>query len=415
VRLGVARIVAAVALLCVASGQTDRVLAQGEDEQRKQAPTIDPNTGKRLNEAIDALTAEKYDAARAALDKIKVERLSPYERGRYEQIYAETDRGQGRYDSARGHLQAAIDSGGLNEIELDQIRFQIAQLYLAEERWQEGIAALNQWFGTTKKPNANAYYMLAIAYYQIEDYASALVPAEKAVEIAEKPNESWLQLLLALRIEREEYREAVPILHQMIQISPLKKEHWLQLSSVQAALEEYDKALVPLQVAYHAGLLSEDADLRRLVDLLLNQEIPHRAGLILTKALDEKKVEEDAALFEKLGNCWIAAREYDKAIAPLGRAAELSSEGDLYVRLAEVQVQREDWRGASEALRHALDKGGLKDLGDAQLLMGIAYFNLNEPVEARGWFQRAADHPKSKQQAESWIRHIEIRLQDASG
>jgi tetratricopeptide (TPR) repeat protein len=412
---GAARIVAAIALACLV-GNLGGVRALAQDEkQRTEAPRIDPNTGKRLNEAIEALRAEKYDVARLALGKINVGRLSPYERGRYEQIYAETDRAQGRYESARTHLQAAIESGGLNELELDQMRFQIAQLNMAEERWKEGITALNEWFATTKKPNANAYYMLALAHYQLDDYASALEPAQKAVDLAEKPNEHWLQLLLALRIEREEYEKAIPILHRMIEISPRKREHWAQLSSVEGALGDYGKALAPLQIAYHAGMLTTDTDLHRLVDLLLNQDIPHRAALILGKAVDEKRVGEDAVLFEKLGNCWIAAREYDKAIAPLGRAAEMSEHGDLYVRVAEVQVQREDWRGATEALRHALDKGGLKQPGDAELLMGIAFFHQNQLPEARSWFQRAAGRAESKGQAESWIRHVDNRLERASG
>ncbi|MGH2571774.1 MAG: hypothetical protein ACRDGR_11135, partial [bacterium] len=128
-RPGIARIVAVVALACAVVGLgAARALAQAEDEQRKEAPRIDPNTGKRLNEAIEALTKASYEAARAALGKIHVDRLSPYERGRYEQIHAETDRAQERYESARTHLQAAIESGGLNEIEMDQVRFQIAQL-----------------------------------------------------------------------------------------------------------------------------------------------------------------------------------------------------------------------------------------------------------------------------------------------
>ena len=414
-RSGVARIVVATALACLVVGPGGvRVLAQDEKE-RTEAPRIDPSTGKRLNEAIEALRAEKYDLARLALGKINVSRLSPYERGRYEQIYAETDRAQARYDSARTHLQAAIESGGLNELELDQVRFQIAQLHMAEEHWKEGITALNEWFTTTKKPNANAYYMLALAYYQLDDYASALEPAQKAVDLAEKPNENWLQLLLALRIEREEYEEAIPILKRMIAISPRKREHWTQLSSVQSALGDYGKALVALQVAYHAGLLTTDSDLHRLVDLLLNQDIPHRAALILGKAVDEKKVGEDAVLFEKLGNCWIAARDYDEAITPLGRAAEMSENGDLYVRIAEVQVQREDWRGATDALRRALDKGGLKDPGDAELLMGIAFFHQNQLTEARSWFQRAAGRAESKGQAEGWIRHVDSRLESSAG
>jgi hypothetical protein len=32
----------------------------------------------------------------------------------------------------------------------------------------------------------------------------------------------------------------------------------------------------------------------------------------------------DAAVYEKLANCWIAAREFERAVAPLQRAGALA-------------------------------------------------------------------------------------------
>jgi tetratricopeptide (TPR) repeat protein len=50
----------------------------------------------------------------------------------------------------------------------------IAQLYFVQERWQDGIDALNKWFEMTDTPNANAYVLLAQGYYQLKDYDKAL-------------------------------------------------------------------------------------------------------------------------------------------------------------------------------------------------------------------------------------------------
>ena len=54
---------------------------------------------------------------------------------------------------------------------------------LPEEKWREGAAALEEWFRTAQNPNGAAYYLLAVAYYQQEDYKRALVPAQKAVDL----------------------------------------------------------------------------------------------------------------------------------------------------------------------------------------------------------------------------------------
>jgi tetratricopeptide (TPR) repeat protein len=375
------------------------------------APAIDPLTGKRINEALEHVNAQRWAQAKAVLGKLNLDRLSPYERSRVEQILGAIDHAQDDYGGARAHFEQAITAGGLNDLEQSQVRFQIAQLFMAEERWKEGAAALQTWFATAENPNSAAYYLLAVAYYQQGDHKSALGPAQKAIELSEKPQESWLQLLLALRLEREEHRAAVPILRRLLAVAPDKKTYWIQLSAVNGALGSYEEALAPLQVAYNAGMLTEDGEIRRLADLLVFLDIPYRAAQILTQALEAKQVNADGKLHEKLANCWVAAREYDKAVPPLRRAADLADSGDLYVRLGEVQVQREDWDGAADALQRGLQKGRLKDTGNAQLLMGVASYSRKQPQEARTWFERARAHSKTRTQAEGWLRHIDQEVE----
>ena len=380
-----------------------------EEEKKPPPQSIDAATGKILTEAIEALNAENYSAATQAIAKIKLDGLSPYERSRVEQILATIDHSQDKYASARGHLEAAITAGGLNEVEISQTKYQIAQLFLAEEKWKEGAAALEDWFATAPKPNSAAYYLLAVAYYQQELYARALAPAQKAVDLAEKPQASWIELVLALHLQQEHWKEAVPLLTRLIDMSPDKKTYWQQLSSVYGQLGEYPKALAIMQLAYGAGLLNSDDDVKRLADLLLFNNVPYRCGQLLEDAMTKKIVKVDSKLYEKQANCWIAAREFKRSIEPLSRAAEMSGNGVLYVRLGEVQVQRSDWSGASEALSKGLKKGGLKNTGDAQLLLGIALYNQKKLTEASAWFERAKSSAKSRKTAEGYLQLIQAQ------
>jgi len=381
-----------------------------EEEEKKPPPqSIDAATGKILTEAIEALNAENYSAATQAISKIKLDGLSPYERSRVEQILATIDHSQDKYASARGHLEAAITAGGLNEVEISQTKYQIAQLFLAEEKWKEGAAALEDWFATAPKPNSAAYYLLAVAYYQQELYDRALAPAQKAVDLAEKPQASWIELVLALHLQQEHWREAAPLLTRLIDMYPDKKTYWQQLSSVYGQLGEYPKALAIMQLAYGAGLLNSDDDVKRLADLLLFNNVPYRCAQLLEEAMTKKIVKGDSKLYEKQANCWIAAREFKRSIEPLSRAAEMSGNGALYVRLGEVQVQRSDWSGASEALSKGLKKGGLKNTGDAQLLLGIALYNQKKLTEAGAWFERAKSSAKSRKTAEGYLQLIQAQ------
>jgi tetratricopeptide (TPR) repeat protein len=222
----------------------------------------------------------------------------------------------------------------------------------------------------------------------------------------EKPQENWLGMLSALYLQREEYDEAIPVLQQLVSVAPGKKTYWMQLSSVYGQKEDYPNALAIMQLANSAGLVTEDGEVRRLADLLLFNDVPYRGAQVLEAAIEKKMVNLDDKLYEKLANCWIQAGEFDKSVAPLQRAGELSASGDTFVRLGEVHVQREDWPAAITAIQRGVDKGQLKDAGNAQLMLGIAHYSQKDYSGARPFFERARQSEKHRQIAESYLQAI---------
>jgi tetratricopeptide (TPR) repeat protein len=198
-------------------------------------------------------------------------------------------------------------------------------------------------------------------------------------------------------------------LTRLIGMFPDKKLYWLQLSSVYGQLEQYPKSLAVMQIAYNNGLISNDSDARRLADLMLFNGVPYRCGQFLDEAISKKIIKTDSKLYEKQANCWIAAREYAKSIGPLSRAAELSDDGDLYVRLGEVQIQRSEWAGASAAFMQGINKGGLKDKGNAELMLGIALYNQKELSKAKSWFEKAKSFDKQRKTATGYLQLIEAQ------
>jgi tetratricopeptide (TPR) repeat protein len=154
-------------------------------------------------------------------------------------------------------------------------------------------------------------------------------------------------------------------------------------------------------------MLDQDQELRRLARSALYHDMPYQAAQVLEKGLAEGKVATDAEAFELLANAWIAAREYDRSLQPLEKAAELSKRGNLYVRLAQLYMQREDWKSATGALQRALEKGGLEDRGNAELLLGICYYNDRRVEQARDSFARARQHAATRDAAQRWIRYLE--------
>jgi tetratricopeptide (TPR) repeat protein len=245
---------------------------------------------------------------------------------------------------------------------------------MATEEFEKAVKTLEKWFKEVETPNANAYYLLAAAYYQLDRIKEAIAPAETAIKIAKKPKPPWLQLLVGLYYEIKQYPKAVKPLETLIMIDP-KKAYWTQLSSLYAHLEQEEKSLAVMQLAYAQDYLVKNNDLRALSQLYLYHSLPYRAGLVLEKAHEDGFVKEDATYWEMVANSWLLAREFDRALEPLQTGAEVSEKGDLYARLGQLYLEREQWKDAAEALRNAIDKGGLNDKSTTHLLLAISLYH----------------------------------------
>lgn len=399
---------AAVAVACGVGAfvQAQDTKSEGDGRERLSR-LVTADTGEVLVAAQDLLGAGDYAGALERLSRLRLERLSPYERGRTEYYFFLIAFAQERYDAARAHLDAMIGSGGLNEQEMAQARFEHARLFLVEERWAEGAAALEQWLTTAVNPNAQAYYLLAAAHYQLADYDSALPPAKAAVDLTAMRDAASAQLLLAVYAARAEYARGIPLLERLLVMHPEDKRWWLQLSAYHGLLENHAAALAVLELAQHAGLITAEAELLRLADLAAVNGIPYRCASVMTRGLERAQIAPSEEAYKRTGNCWLAARELDRSLAPLTHAAELGMSGDNFLRLAEVQAQREDWEAVVSAADRGIAKGRLEDPGKAYMLKGIALFKLARKAEARASFEGAAGFPRHLPMAREYIRMID--------
>ena len=366
--------------------------------------------GTRISRYLDAayeLSEEKGpEEGVALLDKLTLPRLNAYERALVYQLKGYMAYQGGDYDLTIENFNKVIAEQVMPLDADSRIRFSIAQLYASLQRWPEVITAFDRWFRYAEEPNPLAYYLLGISYYQLGEIEKAITNTEKAIDLSEDPAEGWLQLLAALYIQQEDYANATPTLEELVMRFP-KKQYWVQLSLIYNARDNYRHSLAVQQVAYLQGLLTEDKELRRLARSYLYHDLPYPGAKVLETGLADGSIKADAAAFELLANSWIASREYDRSLPPLQRAAELSEDGELFVRLGQVHLQREEWDEAAERLRQALEKGGLDKPGTAQLLLGIAYYNGERVGPARSAFVRARRHDAARAEANRWIDHIE--------
>lgn len=383
---------------------------RAEEERKKYA--LQPRTAKVFGEVREYLNADKFDKAQAALDKLGRGKLSPYEQAQAHRLQGYIAYGKQDNAGAIDAMSKALALGALAPTDQADVLFQMAQIQGTEKRWKDTISTLQSWFKTVEKPNSVGYYLLALAHFQLQDVDAAVQPAQQAVEIAQTPQQAWLQLLLAIQLTRKDYAAAIPVVEKLISLYPeIGKGYWLQLSALYGTTGDNARALAVMELAYRKGILSDDRDLIRLVQLNLLQGIPYRAARVLEKEIAARRIQENAESFELLAGSWILARDIPRAEAPLARAAELAPKGDLYVRLAQVHMMQDEWNQAAQALQSALQKGGLADPANAELLLGISYYNEKQLPKARDWFARAQKSSSTRQQAQTWLEHVDREIE----
>ena len=403
---------AAVAVLA-GSFISDSALAQSSRASRKDekkedpANAIDQQTGAVMQKASELINANQIAQARTKLAELKLDKLSPHERAIVEQMNVQMDMSEEKYASARQHMTAAINSGGLNDKEIADGKYFIAQTFVQEEKWQDGINGIEEWLKLPNvKPNGNVYYLLAVAYYQLEKKDQALVNAKKAVDLSEKPQEGWLSLYASLLIDREKYKDALPVVEKLVNSYPTKKQYWMQLSGIYGQTDDLKNALIVMQLANNAGLLTEQNEYQRMADLMMTQDMPYSAANVINAAVEAKKMQPDVKTWQFLSNAYIAAREWKKAVPALEKAAQLSEKGNEYMQLGQVNLQMQNWDSAISAYEKALSKGGLKDNSDAHLGIGSAYFNQKKYSEAKVALEKIPANSPNSKFAKSYIQAI---------
>ncbi len=383
------------------------VASAQQQGSRRRSYTVGQVAFKKLEKAHRLLVEEKYQESRAVVDDLaRSKGLSAHELALVHQTYGWIASSQEKYGDAISSFEKCLAQDALPTGAQLNTQYNLAQLYMVESRFDRAAASLEDWFTKAEKPGPPAYYLLATAYLQQDENDKAFVPARKSVELSDQPKEAWLQLLLSLYFDRKSYPEAATLLKQLVTRFS-KKTYWIQLAAVYGELGEEENSLAVLQIAYLQNLLERDQELRRLARVYLYHQIPYRAAGVVEKGLEEKVIEPDAEAWELLGNSWLSAREYERALAPLESAAKLSEKGEVSVRLGQLYIEREEWGKARKALQQALRKSKLDDRGRALLLLGISNFSSGRIDDAQRAFDQAQQHEKTRKSAGRWLKHLE--------
>ncbi len=389
--------------------------AQKKKQKTRKTPALRNKVYEKLAEAQAFAEAKDYPAAEEILNDMidatsKKSKLNAYELANVYNTYAFLRYAVEDYKGALNYYQKVIDQRPQIPVALEVgTLFTIAQLHFLQENWQKGIDTLNQWMAVTEVPNTNAYVLLANGYFQLKDYDKSLENIQIAIDREEAagklPKEQWYNLARFIHFDRENYPEALEILEVLIMYYP-KKQYWVQASHLYGEQKDEARQLAILEATYEQNLLDKSQDLVLLSQLYLNAEVPYPAAKVMESGFKDEIVEDDSKNYELAGVAWRQAQEVEKSLPMLELAAEKSEKGELYARLGSVYLDVDKNKAAVAALNKGLKRGGIKRKDQAQMALGMAYFNLGEFNSARKAFREAAKDKRAKSFAQQWLKYI---------
>ncbi len=386
---------------------------KGKSRKTKETVAMSQQVYEKLTEVQELVENQDYATAQKLINDMTERKLSDYERAQVFNLSAYSYYLQERYPEAIKAYDQVLKQPDLPEALMMSTLKTKAQLQFTQEDYEGALTTIRQLMTSIEEPSADVYMLEGQALFQLARYEEALVPIKTAVDMfrdqGHKPKENWLLLLRVIYFEMKDYDNMTDVVLELIAYYP-KDTYILTLAGIYSELGDTKKQLVLTEVLYEKGFLHGSSHATNLANLYLLHGLPYKAATILQKEIDAKVVDANERNLRLLSQAWYQAREDQKAIPPLRTAAEMSDDGELYIRLAQSHINLEQWKSAATAAQKGLKLGGLKRNDQANIMLGMALFNQKRLEQARRAFQRASQDNRSKRTATQWIAYVDSEI-----
>lgn len=378
------------------------------------AETLSAETHQILLQAQeDSRKGENQKALGSLENYLKRNTFTAYERATLLQQTAFTWVEVKNFAKAIALLKQALAQKAFSQNQTRNLQFSLVQIYIADEKYNEAIAAIKAWLREARGNKNAAYALLAQALALSGDIKQATPYAEKAVQTSKRPRPSWLYLLISLYTQQNKYQNALKTAERGIQFYPHDRILWSQLAGLYGLLKKEKETFTTLRTMFALNLLENSVEWEQLAHYYLAYGAPLRAAQVLEQGFQQKKIEESEKNYTLLGDAWTLAQEHKRATEPLRKAAAIANTGEGWQKLGVNYAAQEQWEAAEQSLSKALgkvDEESEKGRGRAWLLLGVARTKQGKKDAALTAFLEALNYDKVSTEAKSWLSKLRTEL-----
>ncbi|WP_269517749.1 tetratricopeptide repeat protein [Alteromonas sp. BMJM2] len=391
-----------------ALAQSSAVVCPGYEKGK--TTLVGERTGKKVQKAFEFYNEDQVDEALNIL--YDIDPSDDFDRSYVKRFIGNLLAAQeGKGAKAYEYLADSVQPKVLNDLEHSQTLKLLGDLSMQEEKFTDAVKWYNSWMDFTCKEDADVYTRLTQAYYESKQLDKMIEPADKAIALYEEPNKNPYVLKLTSFYERKMFPETVAVAEELVRNFPEEPRWWSQLGFFYLSVEDYKKALSTFELAYIQGYLEKESEVKALSQLYQTNGMPYRGAKVMEKYMKSGLLEEDEKLLASLANAYHSAKEFKTAASLYGKAAQMSSDPDLYKKQGTLLLVAEDYKGAISALENALERGVEKPAKVHFTLMEANFYAGNYR-EAFRHIQEAKKDRSLRRNASAWEPYIKEKAKN---
>ena len=358
--------------------------------EARTAGTLGPQVMRAISEIQEMMSPEDPEdpvdlvGAKEALDELRErrwDRMNDFEKSTLLNFYTNYYLVMEDFAGALRTFEEMLTIEELREDTRRRTHRSLGQLYAAEENWAKSIENYQAWREMSLEEDVVVFKGLSYAHYQLDE----MIPARdywldymnlSLVNGGELGRDDYAYLN-GVYFTLESFDEALDLTKTMIMKFDNPTD-WQNLSAIFASLDREDERVQSLNLTYLRGLLDDDTRFLNLGQSLAGMEIPLSGRKVLDDGVALGLIVDDLENNTTLAQMSMLGAEYNGALAPALRAAELDDTGNSHDTLGYLYYVLHQYGDAAEAFRTALDRGGLEDRADTLLFLARSLVELDE-------------------------------------
>jgi tetratricopeptide (TPR) repeat protein len=356
---------------------------------------------KQWDQALEKIAEADAAAGKTPFDQFQINEFKAY-------VLLQ----QRKYPEVAKLYEESLASGKLPADQVSDRLKTLVQLNTASKNYPKVMEFGDRWIKAGGQ-DLDTRVLVGQAHYLQKDYKNAISIMQDVIKSAEqagKPvDENWLQLVRSAQTNIGDADGATRTVEKLVQLYP-KPEYWNFLLSSRMRQKSSDRVMLnTYRLAQQVGTLDSADDYLEMAEMLLEAGLPGEAKSVLEAGLAAKGVVDPAdkarsdRYKRRLDDAKAAAAKDLQSLPQIEKDAQKSTTGQGDVALGMAYSSFGQYDKAVAALSRGIDKGGVRDPDQAQIMLGIADLKLGKKADAVKAFGQVKSDPQMADLGRLWV------------